>query len=281
MDAFSSVGSPTYGFWATIWALTATVAMLWALGYVFWSARRHRRITWDLHSEYIDISEFSNRNIPLRVTYRGTEPRWLWAAYLSLRNTGRVDIKADDNPEKQHFVVGHPGCRYIGFNRLVSEKAKVNLSPLFIENDVYCKIEFDSLGSGDEILCSLLFIADEKQRVELQGNLFGKGSQIISGYRQRLIAWRSLWWLLIAAILIGIIGGTIYIFQAAYYRQAAIYQFYILGTVYFLALLTAGLLLRPIRFWQEIPERFQLTHAERRNRWRRVLKFLFGISEQV
>jgi hypothetical protein len=273
--------APVYGFWLTIYALTLTVVLLWTIAHMYFRLRRNRRLTWDIHTEYIDIAEFSNRNIPLKVTYKGIEPRWLWATYLCLRNSGRVDLRGSDCPERQHLIVGHPGCRYIGFNRLVSEKAKVTLSPLFKGADVYCKIEFDQLGPNDEILCSLLFVADERHRVALEGNLFGANSQIISGYRQRLQSWRGLWWLLIVMVLVGLLGGSTLLRQSMYHQQVILYQLQILVVIYLLALATAAVLLRPVRFWQQIPERFSEAAERKRDKFWRTARFILGLSDEM
>lgn len=274
--------NPAFGFWLTVYAISISVLILWLVFFFASQKRAVRRITWDLHTQYIDISEFSNRNIPLRVSYKGTEPRWLWATYVSLRNSGRQDITSADTPDKQHIIIGQKNCRYIGFNRLISVKAKVTLSPLFTDNDVYCKVEFDKLGPGDEILLSLLFIADEKQRIEVDGSLFGSGSMLVNGYATRMQAWRSLWWLLILMIATGVIGGIVLLRQAIYSGQIVLYHFQTLLVMYMLGLIAAALFLRPIRFWQQIPERFQdqseagsLVHPL----WR-TLRFILGLSRE-
>lgn len=279
MGVSELISSPTFGFWITIYAISLTVLLLWLIGWAIHRFRRRRELTWDLHTEYIDISEFSNRNIPLHVTYKGTEPRWWWATYLSLRNTGNVDICVEDNPERQHFVVGQEGCRYIGFNRLISDKAKVTLSPLFNGNDVYCKIEFDRLGSGDDIYLSLLFVADEKQQVNLQGSMFGASSRIINGYQQRMHSWRSLWWLLIVMVVAGTIGGGLILQQALYSEKIIQYHLQTLLFMYFLGLIAAAVFLRPIRFWQQIPERFSTNEDRRRSMIWRTIKFILGLTE--
>jgi len=273
---------PTFGFWLTIYAISVSVVAVWLIGYVIGVGRRRKCVTWDLHTEFIDISEFSNKNIPLRVTYKGTEPRWLWATYLSLRNSGREDVVSGDNPDKQHFIVGKEGCRYIGFNRLISDKARVVLSPLFLGNSVYCKIEFDRLGPGDEILASLLFVADEKQRVEVDGGLFGTSARVVSGYRQRMLAWRSLWWLLIVMIVAGTIGGILLLLQAINTGGIIWFHFQSLLIMYLLGLIAAALFLRPIRFWQQISERINEGEEEppRRHSLGRTLRFIFGLYEE-
>jgi hypothetical protein len=272
--------SEEYAFWLTIYAITMTVLAL--AGVIALISRSHtaRRMVWDMYSEYIDIAEFSNRNIPLRVTYKGTEPRWLWATYLSLSNMGRLDITSGDTPDRRHFIIGAEGCRYIGFNRLISEKAKVTLSPLFKGNDVFCKIEFDRLGPGDEILTSLLFVADERRELTLEGALFGADSHIVSGHRQRMLAWRSLWWLLICVIASGAIGGLIFLRQSLYHHQIVFYQLQLLLGIYFLALGGAALLLRPIRRWQQIPERFHEATGSAPGRWWRMVRFMLGLSDE-
>jgi len=280
MGATDILANPSFGFWITVYAASLTVLVLWLAGFTLYRLKRRREVTWDLHTEFIDISEFSNRNIPLRVTYKGTEPKWWWATYLSLRNTGHLDIKDGDSPDKQHFIVGDPGCRYIGFNRLISEKAKVNLSPLFIGNDVYCKIEFDRLGPGDEIYLSLLFVADEKRNVKLEGNLFGANSRVVNGFRQRMQSWRSLWWLLILMVGAGGIGGGLIMQQAIYSGQLIKWHLQILLLLYFLALIGAAVFLRPIRFWQQIPERFHQSEERRRTQFLRHVKFILGLSEE-
>jgi len=281
MDASELFGNPAVGFWLTIYAISLTVVFLWGISYLIGLYRRRKCLTWDLHSEYIDVAEFSNKNIPLRVTYKGTEPRWLWATYVSLKNTGRQDIHGEDTPHKQHIIAGQEGCRYIGFNRLISEKAKVTLSPLFIGNDVFCKIEFDRLGPGDEILVSLLFVADEKNQIGIEGNLFGAGSRLISGYKQRMLAWRQMWWLLIFMIVAGTIGGIILLNQALYSGGIIMLHFQTLLIMYLLALAAAALFLRPIRFWQQIPDRFQdREDGERRGSIWRTLRFILGLTSE-
>lgn len=273
------LGNPVLTFWVVAYTLAATVTAIYALLRLAAAMRTSKRLTWDMHSEYIDISEFSNRNIPLKITYKGSEPRWLWATYLSLRNTGRHDISSADAPEKHHIAVGQAGCRYIGFNKLISKKAKVNLSPLFRGNDVYCKVEFDRLGPGDEILASLLFVADEKERLDVEGELFGEGSQIVSGYQQRLTAWRGLWWLLLSIVIVGCVGGTFLIAQTMYHREIYTFQMQVLIVIYLLALMTAGILLRPIRFWQQVPDLFA-EYPNRQARILRLLRFLFFLQKE-
>ena len=281
MNASELFSNPAFGFWLTIYAISLTVVLFWVIIYMVNAYRRRKCLTWDLHSEFIDVAEFSNKNIPLRVTYKGIEPRWLWASYLSLRNTGHLDIHAEDTPQKQHVIAGQEGCRYIGFNRLISEKAKVTLSPLFKGNDVYCKIEFDRLGPGDEILASLLFIADEQSKIEVQGELFGEGSKLISGYQQRMLSWRSLWWLLIIMIVAGIIGGAILLRQAIYSGGIILLHFQTLLIMYLLGLIAAALFMRPIRFWQQINERFQDSDTDkRRDRVWRSVRFIIGLSNE-
>ena len=270
----------TINYWLYIYSLTSTVLLVWLGVFLISRNQRGGQLTWDVHTEYIDVSEFSNKNIPLKVSYRGTEPRWLWATYLSIRNTGRQDVTADSVPEKRNLIIGKPGCRYIGFNRLISEKAKVTLNPLFRENDVYCKLEFDRLGPGDEILCSLLYVADEKQRVEVEGNLFGGGSRVVSGYRQRINSWRSLWWLLLTVVLAGSIGGAILV-NSSRGLPIQLYQWQIMMVCYLLALATAAVLLRPIRFWQQIPEKFQENRTPARHRFGKVIKFMLGLSDDM
>lgn len=273
---------PTFGFWLTIYAISVSVVAVWLIGYLIRLGRRRKSVTWDLHTEFIDISEFSNKNIPLRVTYKGTEPRWLWATYLSLRNSGSEDIVSGDNPDKQHFIVGKEGCRYIGFNRLISDKARVVLSPLFLGNSVFCKIEFDRLGPGDEILASLLFVADEQQRVEVQGDLFGTGARVLSGYRQRMLAWRSLWWLLIVLVVAGTVGGILLLLQAINTGSIVWFQFQSLLIMYLLGLIAAAVFLRPIRFWQQISERINAGDEvpSQRHSFGRTLRFIFGLIDE-
>jgi hypothetical protein len=273
--------NPVYGFWLTVYAAMASLGLIWFLWELGARMRRHKRLTWDIHSEYIDISEFSNRNIPLKITYKGGEPRWLWASYLSLRNTGNTPITAADLPDKQNIVVGNDNCRYIGFNRLISEKAKVTISPLFRGNDVFCKIEFDQLGPGDEIVCSLLFVADEKQRVLLEGRLFGAGSEIVAGRRERMVAWRRLWWLLIGVIALGFIAAVLFFEALIEHRDVLVVQLQALVILYLLALGTAGVFLRPIRYWQQIQERFQQPPAPPRTRLLRGIRFFFGLADEV
>lgn len=244
------------GFWLLAYSIAVTLVSFVAIGSLVAKLRRNPRMTWELHSEYIDVSEFSNRNIPLRVNYKGTEPPWLWATYFSVRNTGVVPILQSDCPERQQLIVGAPGCRYIGFNKLISDKAKVTLSPLFKGEDVYCKVEFDKLGPGDEILASLLFIANEKKRVFVEGSLFGSGSRLISGYSQRIQSWRLLWWLLLGIGILGLLGGFLFWQQTVEQRGAVMLQLQYLAILYFLAIMTAGILLRPIRYWEQIPDKF-------------------------
>lgn len=273
--------NPALGFWLTVYAISLTVFLIWGIVYLISLYRSRKCLTWDLHSEYIDVAEFSNKNIPLRVTYKGLEPRWLWATYVSLRNTGRQDILGEDAPSKQHIIAGQEGCRYIGFNRLISDKAKVTLSPLFMGNDVYCKIEFDRLGPGDEILLSLLFIADEKKLINIEGNFFGSGSRLISGFKLRMAAWRRLWWLLICMIVAGLMGSIILVNQAVYSGKVIMLHFQTLLIMYMLALIAAALFLRPIRFWQQITERFQEPSAEhRRDKFWRTLRFILGLTNE-
>lgn len=274
--------SPSVGFWLTIYAVTITVAAIWVVALLLGRLRGGKRVTWDLRTEYIDVAEFSNRNIPLKVTYKGNEPRWLWATYLSLRNTGHGDITAEDSPERQHFIVGAEGCRYIGFNRLISEKTKVTLSPLFRGNDVYCKIDFDRMGPGDEILASLLFVADEKHEVELQGALFGAHSHLSSGIKQRVLAWRGLWWLLLALVVVGSLTAVLTYQLNFAERRAMQLQMQVLGVTYCLALATAAVLLRPIRHWQQLPEQFQGKQTEdQRGRVWKTIRFILGLTDEL
>jgi hypothetical protein len=275
------LSDPSYGFWLTVYAAMASAGLLGIAMERIGRLGRRKRLTWDIHSEYIDISEFSNRNIPLKITYKGSEPRWLWASYVSLRNTGSSPIVSEDLPEKQHIVVGNDGCRYIGFNRLISEKSKVTLSPLFRGNDVFCKIEFDRLGPGDEIVCSLLFVAEDKARVLLEGNLFGAGSEIVAGRRERMLSWRRLWWLLIAVIVLGVIAGVLFFEALVDQRPVLIVQLQAMVILYLLALGTAGVFLRPIRYWQQVQERFQQPQAPPRTRLLRAVRFLLGMSDEM
>ncbi len=268
-------------FWVSIYAVSITVVAITVISTLFTRLKRNRRLTWELHSEYIDVSEFSNRNIPMKLTYRGTEPRWLWATYLSLRNTGPLMITSEDCPDKQNIIVGKPGCRYIGFNKLISDKSKVTLSPLFKGDDVFCKLEFDRLGPGDEILVSLLFVADVKHRVMLKGSLHGADSQIISGYQSRLRAWRYLWWLLISVIAVGLAGGLLMVYTAVEHQRVFDYQFQILVILYLLALATAAILLRPIRYWEKIPEKFHNVEHTSSRGFLKTLKFMFGLIDEL
>jgi hypothetical protein len=272
---------PAYAFWLTVYAISTTVLALTALGW-FWNwQQRRKQLTWDMYTEYIDVSEFSNRNIPLRLTYKGTEPRWLWATYLALYNSGRKDIFAEDSPERQNIVVGKEGCRYIGFNHLVSDKARVTLSPLFKGNDVYCKIEFDRLGPGDEILCSLLFVADEKHEVQVEGELFGKTSRIVSGHRQRQASWRALWWLLIVVVILGIIGGYTFLQNALYFHQNVMMHFQALLILYLIALIWAAVFLKPIHRWQQLPQRFNMQQVSLGSRFIKTLRFIVGLDQEL
>jgi hypothetical protein len=279
--------NPVYAFWLTVYAVSLTVLLIGLIGQRLFNMARRKRLSWDLQSEYIDIGEFSNRNIPVKVTYKGTEPRWLWATYLSLRNSGISDIVDADLPDKQHIVLGNEGCRYIGFNRLISDKARVTLTPLFRGSDVYCKIEFDRLGPGDEIICSLLFVADEKAEVKIEGNLYGANSQIVSGQRERLLSWRRLWWLLISVIVLGLIAAILFV-QALVDQQAVLIgQLQALVILYLLALGTAGVFLRPIRYWHQVQERLQHNGpggpgtSARRPRFIRAVRFMFGLTEEM
>lgn len=272
--------NPAYGFWLTVYATTVSVLALGGLAYFMYWRRRRKQLSWDLYNEHIDIAEFSNRNIPLRVTYKGTEPRWLWATYLSLHNSGRKDISSEDSPERQNIIVGKEGARYIGFNHLVSEKAKVTLSPLFKGNDVFCKIEFDKLGPGDEILCSLLFVAEDQVDVEVEGQLFGKDSRIVSGHKLRLASWRGLWWLLITVIVAGIIGGYLFLQNAMYFQQNVMLHFQALLIMYLLALFAAGIMLRPIHRYQQLPDRFHMKSEPLGARFVRLMRFMFGLDNE-
>jgi hypothetical protein len=177
-------------------------------------------------------------------------------------------------------VVGSDGCRYIGFNRLISEKAKVVINPLFKGNDVFCKIEFDRLGPGDEILCSLLFVADEKHRVLLEGGLYGANAHIVSGLKERHTNWRSMWWLLLGVITLGAVAAGLFLEAAWGQRDFLIIHLQALVIMYLLALGTAGVLLRPIRYWQQVQERLQTIPAPRRVRFMRALRFFFGLSDE-
>lgn len=267
------------GFWLVIWAASATVALGFILAWSAPALRRRKQLTWDMHTEYIDTAEFSNRNIPLKIIYKGSEPRWLWATYFMLRNSGKLDITAADLPERHHLAVGAEDCRYIGFNKLISRKAKVSLNPLFRGESVFCKIEFDRLGPGDEILASLLYVADDKLRVQLEGELFGSENRILSGYEQRMRSWRGLWWLLLSVILVGSVAAVLFSLQFAEQRPILMYQMQILAVIYFLALLTAGILLRPIRYWQQIPELFG-DYPPRTERIKRLVSFLFAMRDE-
>jgi len=278
--------SETWVFWILVFSATLFVVSLWLLIHNKLLRGRGKELTWDIHTEFIDVSEFSNRNIPLKVTYKGTEPRWLWATYLTLCNSGTTDISSDDTPERQGFVVGAEGCRYIGFNKLVSDKAKVVLKPLFKGSegddrvDVSAKIEFDRLGPGDEILVSLLFIADERRRVGFQGKLFGANSMVRSGYELRMAAWRSIWWLIIGAILAGGLTGWAVNHFLYSNSDVLVYQLAALLVIYFIALATAAVLLRPIYNWQQLLDRFG-EPGYRRDRSLKQLRYLFWLEREV
>ncbi|MCC7478916.1 hypothetical protein IT575_10715 [bacterium] len=278
LDLPAAFADPRVTFWAILFALSALVFALWVLARSLPKFQRSRHLTWDHHTQYIDILDFSNRNIPLKVTYKGTEPRWLWATYLYLRNTGSEDISEADIPDKQGFIIGGANCRYIGFNKLLSPKAKVTLSPLFRGNDVYCKVDFDRLGPGDEIVVSLLFVADEKQHMSVEGSLFGANARVVDGARERMRSWRALWWLLILLILTGTVAGIV-ISSLSPGGPAVFYQLLILMVLYSMALATAVVLLRPIRYYQRLHDRF----AERQDevpgagRW---LRFFMGLSKE-
>lgn len=279
MDLPDAFADPEVTFWAIIFALSCFVFALWMLWRTLPKFQRARHLTWDQHTQYIDILDFSNRNIPLKVTYKGTEPRWLWATYLYLRNTGNEDISEGDIPDKQGFIVGGVNSRYIGFNKLVSPKAKVTLSPLFKGNDVYCKIDFDHLGPGDEIVVSLLYVADERQQMRVDGNLFGAGARVIDGYMERMRSWRALWWLLIMLITVGTTAGIV---MSAVYKggQALFMQLLVLMVIYVSALAAAAVLLRPIRYYQRLHDRFAEHNdpdAAKAGRW---LRFFLGLSRE-
>jgi hypothetical protein len=273
-------------FWILIYSATISVVATWVFARYRLLHQRGKELTWDIHTEYIDIAEFSNRNIPLKVTYKGTEPRWLWATYLTLRNTGTETITNEDTPDRQGFTVGAEGCRYIGFNKLISDKAKVALRPLFRGTeheetpDVYAKLEFDRLGPGDEILVSLLYVADERRRVNFEGVLFGAYSKVASGYHQRMHNWRALWWLLFGTIIAGALAG--WATHRFLYPDSAtlLYQLAALLLVYCVALITAAVLLRPIYNWQQLLDRF-VDHGSRRERSLKQLRFLLGFEKEV
>lgn len=273
-------------FWILVYSATISVVTIWVMARFRVLHQRGKELTWDIHTEYIDITEFSNRNIPLRVTYKGTEPRWLWATYLTLRNTGTEVISSDDTPEHQGFLVGAPGCRYIGFNKLVSDKAKVVLRPLFggaehdDKVDVSARIEFDRLGPGDEIMVSLLFIAEERCRVEFTGKLFGAYSRVMSGYNQRMSNWRALWWLVIGSIFAGALAA--WVAKATAFRASEV-LYYQLGAqmvVYFVALGMAAVLLKPIYNWQQMLERFG-EPGHRKLSMSRQLRYLFWLEKEM
>jgi hypothetical protein len=271
-------------FWILVYSATISVVAIWVFARYRVLRQRGKELTWDIHTEYIDISEFSNRNVPLKVTYKGTEPRWLWATYLTLCNTGTETVSSEDTPDKQGFVIGAEGCRYIGFNKLISDKAKVVLKPLFRgaegdeKVDVLAKIEFDRLGVGDEILVSLLFVADEKKRVEFDGKLFGAYSRVASGYQQRMSHWRALWWLVIGAIVAGAVTGwAIHRFMYAG-SETLIYQMVALLLIYSVALASAAVLLKPAYNWQQMMERFG---EQPRQKSMRQLRYLFGLEKEM
>ncbi|MDQ3023506.1 MAG: hypothetical protein M3R04_03840 [bacterium] len=273
-------------FWILVYSATISVVTIWVMARFRVLHQRGKELTWDIHSEYINIAEFSNRNIPLNVSYKGIEPRWLWATYLTLRNTGTEDISSDDTPEKQGFLVGAEGCRYIGFNKLVSDKAKVVLRPLFSgteqddQVDVSARIEFDCLGPGDEILVSLLFIAEERRRVDFSGNLFGAYSRVMSGYNQRMSNWRSLWWLVIGSIAAG--AAAAWIVKETMYPKSEVlfYQFGAQLVIYFIALGMVAVLLKPIYNWQQMLERFS-EPGHRKLSMSRQLRYLFWLEKEM
>jgi hypothetical protein len=272
-------------FWILVYSATISVVTIWVMARFRVLRQRGKEVTWDIHSEYIDISEFSNRNIPLRVTYKGIEPRWLWATYLTLRNTGSEDVSSDDTPDKQGFIVGAEDCRYIGFNKLVSDKAKVVLKPLFRgaeqddQQDVAARIEFDRLGPGDEILVSLLFIADERRRVNFEGRLFGGYSRVVNGYSQRMSNWRALWWLVIGAILAGALTSLAVKLTWAQQSNVLYYQLAAQMVIYFVALGMAAVLLRPIYNWQQMVERFDA--GSRKVDMAKQLRYLFWLEKEM
>jgi hypothetical protein len=272
-------------FWILVYSATISVVAIWVFARYRVLRQRGKELTWDIHTEYIDIAEFSNRNVPLKVSYKGTEPRWLWATYLTLRNTGTETITSDDTPEHSGFTLGAEGCRYIGFNKLISDKAKVVLKPLFRgpehdgNQDVFARIEFDRLGVGDEILVSLLYVADEKKRVEFEGKLFGAYSRVASGYHQRMVHWRALWWLVIGAIAAGAITGWAvhrFMFNSS---ETLIYQMVALLLIYSVALASAAVLLKPMYNWQQMMDRFG--DQPRHDIARRQLRYLFGLEKEM
>lgn len=267
-------------FWLSIALAMMSMIVIWVVVRYKALHQRRKELTWDIHSEYIDISEFSNRNIPLKVTYKGIEPRWLWATYLSLRNSGTEDVSSEDTPDKQSFIIGAQNCRYIGFNKLISDKARVVLSPLFQGNDVYCKLDFDRLGPGDEILVSLLYIADEKQRVELEGALYGAHSQVVNGYYTRMANWRGVWWLVIGALFFGAMAALAVYTYSPNRENVLMSQLWVLSLVYFMTLATAAVLLRPIYNWQQMLERFG-EPGYRRSRSLKQLRYLFFIDREL
>ena len=111
--------NPVYGFWLTIYAITVTVGAAPCRPALGAPAHAQALSMGHAYTEYIDVSEFSNRNIPLRVTYKGTEPRWLWATYMALRNSGRQDMHGRGHARAPALHRRRAaGCRYIGFNRL-------------------------------------------------------------------------------------------------------------------------------------------------------------------
>jgi hypothetical protein len=277
--------SETAIFWILVYSATISVVAIWVFARYKVLRQRGKELTWDIHTEYIDIAEFSNRNVPLKVSYKGIEPRWLWATYLTLCNTGTETLSSDDTPDKQGFIIGAEGCRYIGFNKLISDKAKVVLKPLFRgaetddKVDVFARIEFDRLGVGDEILVSLLFVADQRKRVEFSGKLFGAYSRVLSGYHQRMSNWRALWWLVIGAIITGALTGwAVHRFLYAG-SETLIYQMAALMLIYSVVLGSAAVLLRPIYNWQQMLERFG--EHSRRVDARRQLRYLFGLEKEL
>jgi len=271
---------PALGFWIVNYAITLTVISLALMFWLIGRMRRVRRLTWEIQTEYIDVSEFSNRNIPLRVTYKGEEPRWMWATYLAIKNTGNMDITSADFATKEKLLIGNKGCRYIGFNRIISEKAKVTLNPVFEADTVYCGMELDRLGPGDEILVSLLYVADTRADVHVEGEFYGAKSGVISGYRHRQQSWRLLWWLLIIVITLGIVGAVFYVDQAMQHRDLLRYHFQILLVLYFLALGAAAVLLRPIRFKELSFERLYSGRKAKSTSITNFLRFLFGATDE-
>jgi hypothetical protein len=69
--------------------------------------------------------------------------------------------------------------------------------------------------------------------------------------------------------------------QALYSGGVIMLHFQTLLIMYMLALIAAALFLRPIRFWQQIPDRFQERESgERRGTFLRTVRFILGLTSE-